>query len=107
MPWLGHYVASKHAVTGMAKTLANEVGRYGIRVVSLHPNAVNTHMGTDTTLHGSGGREPAPRIDVRQRTADTHVRPEIVAAAVAYIASDDGRFMTGNEFVIDLGNLCR
>ena len=32
---------------------------------------------------------------------------EVVAAAVAYIASDEARFMTGSEFVIDLGNLCR
>ncbi len=107
MPWLGHYVASKHAVTGMAKTLANEVGQYGIRVVSLHPNAVNTHMGTDTTLHGTVAANPQLGAMFMSALPTPMYEPEIVAAAVAYIASDEARFMTGNEFVIDLGNLCR
>ena len=107
MPWLGHYVASKHAVTGMAKTLANEVGQYGIRVVSLHPNAVNTHMGTDTTLHGTVGENPHLGAMFVSALPTPMYEPDIVAAAVAYIASDEARFMTGNEFVIDLGNLCR
>jgi SDR family mycofactocin-dependent oxidoreductase len=107
MPWLGHYVASKHAITGMAKTLANEVGQYGIRVVSLHPNAVNTHMGTDTTLHGTVGANPHLGAMFISALPTPMYEPDIVAAAVAYIASDEARFMTGNEFVIDLGNLCR
>ena len=107
MPWLGHYVASKHAVTGMAKTLANEVGQYGIRVVSLHPNAVNTHMGTDTTLHGAVAANPHLGAMFVSALPTPMYEPDVVAAAVAYIASDEARFMTGNEFVIDLGNICR
>ena len=107
MPWLGHYVASKHAITGMAKTLANELGEHAIRVVSLMPNAVTTHMGYDTTLHGTVGENPHLGAMFVSALPTPMYDPEVVAAAVAYIASDDARFMTGSEFVIDLGNLCR
>ena len=107
MPWLGHYVASKHAITGMAKTLANELGEHAIRVVSLMPNAVTTHMGYDTTLHAAVGENPHLGAMFVSALPTPMYGPEVVAAAVAYIASDDARFMTGNEFVIDLGNLCR
>jgi SDR family mycofactocin-dependent oxidoreductase len=107
MPWLGHYVASKHAVTGMAKTLANELGEHNIRVVSLHPNAVNTHMGTDTTLHSTVAANPALGAMFVSALPTPMYEPEVVAAAVAYIASDEAQYMTGCEFVIDLGNICR
>ncbi len=35
------------------------------------------------------------------------MQPEVVADAVAYLASDDARYMTGSEFVIDMGNTAR
>ena len=107
MPWLGHYVASKHAVTGMAKTLANELGEHDIRVMSLHPNAVTTHMGTDTTLHGAV--RPNPRwarcssVRCRHRCTAQRSSPPPWPTSPRTTA----RFMTGTEFVIDLGNLCR
>ena len=41
-----HYTASKHAVVGMARAFAAELGRYNIRVNSLNPGAVSTPMGT-------------------------------------------------------------
>jgi SDR family mycofactocin-dependent oxidoreductase len=107
MPWLGHYVASKHAVTGMAKTLANELGEYDIRVMSLHPNAVTTHMGTDTTLHATVAAKPELAAIFMNALPATGYAPEVVANAVAFLASDDGRYMTGSEFIIDLGTLAR
>jgi SDR family mycofactocin-dependent oxidoreductase len=107
MPWLGHYVASKHAVTGMARTLANELGEYDIRVMSLHPNAVNTHMGTDATLVDSINAKPALAAIFANALPATMYEPEVVAKAVAFLASDDGRYMTGSEMIIDLGTLAR
>jgi SDR family mycofactocin-dependent oxidoreductase len=107
MPWLGHYVASKHAVSGMARTLANELGAYNIRVMILMPNAVDTPMGTDQTLVSRvQGNPPLGSIFMNALPA-TLTEPENVAAAVAFIASDDGRYMTGSEVVIDLGTLVR
>jgi SDR family mycofactocin-dependent oxidoreductase len=107
MPWLGHYVASKHAVSGMAKTLANELGQHNIRVMVLVPNAVNTPMGVDPTLLTSVEADPALGSIFMNALPATLTEPENVAAAVAFIASDDGRYMTGSEVIIDLGNLGR
>jgi SDR family mycofactocin-dependent oxidoreductase len=107
MPWLGHYVASKHAISGMARTLANELGQHNIRVMILVPNAVNTPMGVDQTLVASVQSSPALGAIFMNALPDTLTEPEEVAAAVAFIASDDGRHMTGSEFVIDLGTLVR
>ena len=41
-----HYTASKHAITGLARAFAAELGRHRIRVNALHPGAVATAMGT-------------------------------------------------------------
>ena len=45
-PFMVHYTASKHAVTGMARAFAAELGKYSIRVNSVHPGPVNTPMGS-------------------------------------------------------------
>ena len=45
-PFMVHYTASKHAVTGMARAFAAELGRHSIRVNSVHPGPVNTAMGS-------------------------------------------------------------
>jgi SDR family mycofactocin-dependent oxidoreductase len=107
VPWLGHYVASKHAISGMAKTLANELGEYDIRVMIIVPNAVNTEMGTDPTLFPRVEAEPMLGAIFANVLPATLTEPETVAAAVAFIASDDGKNMTGSEVVMDLGKLAR
>ncbi len=48
-PFMVHYTASKHAVTGMARAFAAELGTHSIRVNSVHPGAVNTHDGHAAT----------------------------------------------------------
>src|SRR5271154_5327878 len=47
-PFMVHYTASKHAVTGMARAFAAELGRHSIRVNSVHPGPVFTDMGSGT-----------------------------------------------------------
>ncbi|GAA2403158.1 hypothetical protein GCM10010191_08420 [Actinomadura vinacea] len=41
---IGHYIAAKHGVVGLLRTLALELGQYGIRVNTVHPTQVNTPM---------------------------------------------------------------
>ena len=53
-PFMVHYTASKHAVTGMARAFAAELGRHSIRVNSLHPGAVNTPMGSGDMIASTG-----------------------------------------------------
>ncbi len=58
-PFMVHYTASKHAVTGMARAFAAELGRHSIRVNSVHPGAVNTSHGR--WRHGRQFRKSASR----------------------------------------------
>src|SRR5271166_5310644 len=53
-PFTVHYTASKHAVTGMARAFAAELGKCSIRVNSVHPGPVNTEMGTGDMVAAIG-----------------------------------------------------
>jgi SDR family mycofactocin-dependent oxidoreductase len=104
---LSHYAASKWGLTGLTKSWAIELAPYGIRVNSLHPTGVNTPM--NDGLAALEGLTPA---EIAERSAGNllpvpWVEPEDVAAAVCYLASDDARYITGSQFVIDAGLLSR
>lgn len=106
-PFMVAYTASKHGVTGLARSFAVELGRYNIRVNSLHPGSVATPMGT--------GR----MIEAMQEAADTYAHPqygfskqlmpnavtmpEDVANAVAWLASDESKFVTAAAISVDVG----
>jgi 3alpha(or 20beta)-hydroxysteroid dehydrogenase len=103
-PFLTAYSASKWAVTGMTKCVALELGRYGIRVNSIHPGA------TWTAIHYAGQSEEQAKStrawldNIAQnlaipRTAD----PGEVAKMIAFVASDEASYSTGSEFVVDGG----
>jgi len=107
MARLSHYAASKWGLVGLTKSWAIELAPYNVRVVSLHPTAVNTPMNDGlAALEGATPREIAERsagnlLDV------PWIEPADVAAAVVYLASDRARFITGSQFVIDAGLLTR
>lgn len=92
------YCASKFAVRGMTKVAALELGKYGIRVNSIHPGGILTPMitsaGIDAQTAGEiFGKVPLHRIG----------QPEEMATLAAYLASDDASYSTGSEFVADGG----
>jgi SDR family mycofactocin-dependent oxidoreductase len=104
---LSHYAASKWGLTGLTKSWAIELAPHGIRVNSVHPTGVNTPM--NDGLAALEGLTPA---EIAERSAGNllpvpWVEPEDVAAAVCYLASDDARYVTGSQFVIDAGLLSR
>lgn len=90
-PMVHPYVASKWAVRGLAKSAALELGRYNIRVNSLHPGFIRTPM----TEHFPEDMVTAPLGRPGQS--------EEVATFVVFLASDESSFATGSEFVVDGG----
>ena len=107
LPFLGHYVASKHGVTGLARTLANELGQYGIRVNSIHPHGVATGMTVDDMGPLMAGHAATLGPIFMQTLPDQVSQPEDIAAAVAWLVSDDARHVTGVALPVDLGTLAR
>lgn len=95
------YVASKHAVEGLTKVAALEVAATGIRVNAVAPGPIDTGFldrvtgGTQERLDHMKAYAPARRIG----------RPEEVAAAILFLASDKSAFLTGHSLVIDGGKL--
>ena len=70
LPFLNPYVASKHAITGLARAFAAELGMHNIRVNSLHPAGVETPMGTGDAIAALGpAMEANPRVEAMYSTA--------------------------------------
>ena len=108
LPYLAPYVAAKHGVVGIARTMANELARHSIRVNTVHPTGVDTPMGT-----GLGGLEPLINRDpnlgpIYMNTLPVEtVDPRDISNAVLFLASDEARYVTGLEFTVDAGNTIR
>lgn len=105
-PFMVHYTASKHAVTGMARAFAAELGRHDIRVNSIHPGGVDTPMGSGdmrAALERAGRTNPplngmgTPFLPKWAATA------EEVADAVLFLVSEESRYITAVPLSVDGG----
>jgi NAD(P)-dependent dehydrogenase (short-subunit alcohol dehydrogenase family) len=99
-----HYNASKGGVLLLTKTMAVELGRHGIRVNALCPGYIVTPLNAAISA-GIGGSEFEAQYARAQIPLGRVGRPEEVAAAYAFLASDDASFIHGAELVIDGGQL--
>jgi NAD(P)-dependent dehydrogenase (short-subunit alcohol dehydrogenase family) len=104
LPFLAHCSASRHGVAGPARSMANELGHSNIRVNTVHPHGAATWMTVGPLLAGSA-TTLAP-IFV-QTLPDQVSQPEDMANAVAWLASDEARHVTGIQLPVDLGTLTR
>ncbi|WP_322858298.1 mycofactocin-coupled SDR family oxidoreductase [Mycobacterium europaeum] len=101
-----HYTASKHAVVGMARAFAAELGRHNIRVNSLNPGAVATPMGTGRmreALQAAADTYPHLRGLHKPLLPEGIAQPEDIADAVAWLASDQSRLVTASQVSVDIG----
>jgi NAD(P)-dependent dehydrogenase (short-subunit alcohol dehydrogenase family) len=96
------YMASKSGIVGLTRSLALQLGGYGIRVNAICPGIIKTNLGfrpgMDPEAHQARYERFARRIPLRRVGM-----PEDVAAAVAFLASDDARHITGSALLIDGG----
>jgi (+)-trans-carveol dehydrogenase len=112
-PNVGHYVAAKHGVVGLMKTLAQELAPNNIRVNALAPTQVDTDM-----VHNQGlykvwcpDIEDPTREDFERASAEAiplpipWVEPIDVSNAVVFLASDHARYITGVCLPVDGGIL--
>jgi NAD(P)-dependent dehydrogenase (short-subunit alcohol dehydrogenase family) len=96
------YMASKEGVLALTKALALEVAGQGIRVNAVCPGIIETRLSFEQGTSGSEMDEYFGRF--RKRIPLRRVgQPEDVAAAVAFLASDDARHVTGSALLIDGG----
>lgn len=97
-PGVAAYAASKSGLIGLTQSLAAEFGPQGIRVNSVLPGAV------DTPMYQEVNNTPEAQAFLTNLHALKRVgRPEDIARAVLYLASDDAAFVTGTASLVDGG----
>lgn len=105
-PFMVPYTASKHAVVGMARAFAAELGKHNIRVNSVHPGSVNSAMGSigmRDALDKAAETNPPLALMGTSFLPVPSAEPEDIANAVAFLASDESKFITSEHISVDGG----
>lgn len=91
-----NYAASKAGIIGLTKSVARELGRYGIRVNAVAPGLIETEM-------VSAMPEDAKQTSLAEIVLGRLGRPEDVAEVIAFLCSDMARHVTGEVIKVDGG----
>jgi 3-oxoacyl-[acyl-carrier protein] reductase len=92
-PGQANYVAAKAGLLGYTRTVAREMGKRGITVNAVTPGVIATDMTADLPEDGLAAAVPAGRVG----------QPEEVAAAIAFLVSDEAAYINGATLAIDGG----
>jgi SDR family mycofactocin-dependent oxidoreductase len=98
------YAASKHGIVGLMRTLANALAAQSIRVNTVHPTAVNTMMAMNPQMQDFLKNSPdggGPHLQNPMPVG--MLEPEDISAAIAYLVSDQAKYVTGVTFPVDAG----
>lgn len=109
------YISSKHGLIGLVKAMANDLAEHHIRVNAICPTSVNTPMFDNEAMYRFFRPDMSkPRHDdIVEASQAMHLLPEPwvdpidVSNAVAWLASDEARFVTGIALPIDLGSTAK
>ena len=114
---LAHYVAAKHGVVGLMKTLANELAPDMIRVNSVHPTSVDTDMIHNEATYGLFMPDKPASEVTRDEAGEIFrslnalpirwVDPVDISNAVLFLVSDDARYVTGVQLPVDAGSVIK
>jgi NAD(P)-dependent dehydrogenase (short-subunit alcohol dehydrogenase family) len=97
------YSAAKAAVLGLTRSVAAELRPHGIRVNAIIPGAIVTAMTADILTGDPGDLDGAAAALGADAPIGRPGLPSDIAAAAAYLASDDAAFVTGHAMAVDAG----
>jgi SDR family mycofactocin-dependent oxidoreductase len=105
------YTTTKHAVVGLMKVLANELGPRGIRVNTIHPNSIDTDMVKNTRtfklfrpdLEDPKAEDAEAAFAGLNPMGKAWIESEHVSNAVAWLASDQSYYVSGGQIPVDGG----
>ncbi|GGV39781.1 mycofactocin-coupled SDR family oxidoreductase [Actinomadura sp. LOL_016] len=114
-PNISNYVASKHGVVGLMRSMAVELAQHNIRVNSVHPTQVSTPMLlNDLTfrmfrpdLENPTQEDMAPISQMMNALPVPWVEAEDISNAVLFLVSDESRYITGVPLPIDAGSMLK
>jgi NAD(P)-dependent dehydrogenase (short-subunit alcohol dehydrogenase family) len=95
-----HYVASKGAVLAMTRSMAQELGRDGIRCNAIAPGLVMTEA-----IEARQGVDHVKQASINARSLKREQAPQDLVGTLIYLASADSDFVTGQTVVVDGGSV--
>ncbi|CAL9756298.1 unnamed protein product [Musa acuminata subsp. burmannicoides] len=96
------YTCSKHAVVGLMRCAAAELGPFRVRANCVSPHAVATPM-AKTALGFTDDEELERLVEATANLKGTRVKAQDLAEAVLYLGSDESRYVSGHNLLVDGG----
>ncbi|GAA1437084.1 3-hydroxybutyrate dehydrogenase [Mycobacterium cookii] len=102
------YVSAKHGLEGLSKVVALEAAEHGVTSNCINPGYVRTplvekQVADQARVHDLSEKDVLSRVLLKNSAIKRLIEPEEVAAAAAYLCSDDAAYMTGTNMVLDGG----
>ncbi|MCL5070697.1 MAG: SDR family oxidoreductase [Actinobacteria bacterium] len=107
IPNYSAYCASKFAVIGLTQSLANEVGKYNITVNAVCPAATTGEFFDSQVQLLNTTKEELKKSAVNRNIIQEMITPEDVANAIAWLCTDNARFITGHPLCVDAGSVAK